>query len=391
MCSNEATCCYGNDMRDRSVYWKYNDQVAPGLADVFCDEHGEVYSILNIKQDQCATCKNETWAKAAWTCTFSEPDGTSSEVPASVFRGGDPHGITLIVTCSIPQSLLEDEHHLRSMSLEGFASYHRASYHNVSFCSYTAGLQIQLDGHRIKPSKFFLVACTQVDQHFAYLLPEWVAYHKRQGFQHFVIYTNAVTRPVRWLMRPFILEGTVSIIDWQFPGQQGKFIHQQAYENTCLRRHAGRSDWVGLMDVDEYFQPVGLHAQHTTAAWLRLRGNSSETNAFQMNTCFWGSSEDVARQQTLDAASPLTLGRYRYRSKEVEKGRRQKVIVRPNKVFYHSVHDVTSGAEMIIPNPDTEIRVAHYKLPSTSIYDTFDMSMAQWAGVVDSDLAALDD
>lgn len=48
---------------------------------------------------------------------------------------------------------------------------------------------------------------------------------------------------------------------------------------------------------------------------------------------------------------------------------------------------MTSGAQMLSPDPDTELRVARFKSPSTSTYDTYDMSMARWAAVLKHDLA----
>ena len=230
----------------------------------------------------------------------------------------------------------------------------------------------------------FLAACTQINEQFAHLLPEWVAYHTQHGFKNMYIYVNGGQRHwehVDWLLRTFIAEGLVELIDWNFQAAQG-FVHQQTQENSCIQRYRGQAQWVGLLDVDEYFQTVGLHQKATVEAWLQTQDEAKLLGGYQVESCFWGRSRDDSEQFRLDAASPISFGRYRYRASETEHNSREKCLVRPVNVDYFAVHTITAGKAMIRPKPFEEIRMAHFKLPAAWSYDTHDDSLQNWAVLV---------
>ena len=80
-------------------------------------------------------------------------------------------------------------------------------------------------------------------------LNEWVAYHLAVGIEHFYIYDNESTIPVRDTLKPYIDDGTVEVID--FPGR-GKQI--PAY-NHCLAHFGNQSRWIAVIDCDEFINP----------------------------------------------------------------------------------------------------------------------------------------
>lgn len=366
-------CVRGLDGRRRTSYWRYNDQVFPGLADVFGSQDAHVISILNLRSEVCSTCRNTLWSSATWTCSFLDANNGHKLKATGHAIARDPHRLSLVVKCAIPAAA-----QTRNMSLTGATRNHTAHYPDITYCSYDQSK----DNH-----PYFLTACTQVNAQFSHLLPEWVAYHQRQGFQHFYIYANGHGRHVRWLMHPFVRTGIVDIIDWDLPSPRGAtFVHQVSQENSCIQRFARRSKWVGLMDVDEFFHTAGGNNGATVASWLHSQSETNIHGGFQVQSCFWGSATEQSEQARLDVLSPSTLGRYKFRAPAAETDSRQKCIVRPDNVYYFSVHMITSGGTMLQPDPNSDIRVAHFKLPSQHVYDVYDSSLSQWASVVEQDL-----
>lgn len=366
-------CVRGLDNRRRTLYWRYNDQILPGLADVFGSQDAHVISILNLRSEVCSTCQNLSWSSATWTCSFLDANNGHQLKVTGHAIARDPHRLSLVVTCAIPAAA-----QTRNFSLTGATRNHIAHYPDITYCSYDNSE----DSH-----SHFLTACTQVNAQFSHLLPEWVAYHRRQGFQHFYIYANGHGRHVRWLMQPFVKTGIVDIIDWDLPSPRGAtFVHQVSQENSCIQRFVRRSKWVGLMDVDEFFHTAGGNTGISVASWLHSQSENDTHGGFQVQSCFWGSATEQSEQARLDVLSPSTLGRYRFRAPAAETDSRQKCIVRPDNVHYFSVHMITSGGKMLHPDPDSDISVAHFKLPSQRVYDVYDPSLSEWASLVEQDL-----
>ena len=83
-------------------------------------------------------------------------------------------------------------------------------------------------------------------------LREWVAFHRLMGVEHFFLYDNASTDDHAQALRPFVEDGSVSVIAWpQSPGQMAAF-------EDCLHAHRADSRWIAFIDVDEFlFAPTG--------------------------------------------------------------------------------------------------------------------------------------
>ena len=83
---------------------------------------------------------------------------------------------------------------------------------------------------------------------------ELIAYHKLQAFEHFYIYADENPAPLRRLfaLAPYIKDGLVDVIDWEWPTPG--FKHQEAQINSCVHRYRGLAKWVGFFHIDEFFQ-----------------------------------------------------------------------------------------------------------------------------------------
>lgn len=125
----------------------------------------------------------------------------------------------------------------------------------------------QLVSHRgHKPATWNqLTVCTLVRNKNEYL-PEWIEFHRIQGFDHFIIYDDASRNPSLFL-DSYIEDGIVTLIDWSTvcanvtrPLEIHGFAGcQRAAFADCQRRVVSR--WLGIFDVDEFlFAPPATNA-----------------------------------------------------------------------------------------------------------------------------------
>jgi hypothetical protein len=94
----------------------------------------------------------------------------------------------------------------------------------------------------------YLSICAILKDESAYL-PEWIAFHRAVGVEHFYLYDNESAVPVAHVLGREMSAGLVSIIRWPGKAQQGP-----AYED-CLARHRRDSAWIAFVDLDEFIVP----------------------------------------------------------------------------------------------------------------------------------------
>jgi len=100
-------------------------------------------------------------------------------------------------------------------------------------------------------------------QNEADYLKEWIEYHKLLGVQHFWIYNHLSTDHYLDVLEPYIRAGEVELIEWtvkKYPACQ-----MTAFED-CIKLAASRSQWLALIDVDEFLVP---HQHDSMLAFLK--------------------------------------------------------------------------------------------------------------------------
>jgi hypothetical protein len=211
---------------------------------------------------------------------------------------------------------------------------------------------------RRDPTQFMhLVLCTEMTADVAALVPQWVAYHRLQGVEHFYLYINDELAKVRPKLEPLVKQGIATVIDWQWPERyRGSHKFQQAEQNGCLMRMRGQARWVALTDVDEYIQCMVPGV--TVAEFLNQRNVLDHVGTLLVRAAWFGSNTNATLQAQFEATShALTLGRYRSRGK-VEG---QKMIANPRGMSYNSVHHITTGGPQHTLDPEKELRLNHFK------------------------------
>jgi hypothetical protein len=94
----------------------------------------------------------------------------------------------------------------------------------------------------------YLSVCAIVKDENSYL-PEWIAYHRAVGVEHFYIYDNESGTPVARTLGREVGQGVATVMAWKGKAQQGP-----AYED-CLARRRRDSFWIAFVDVDEFLLP----------------------------------------------------------------------------------------------------------------------------------------
>lgn len=77
-------------------------------------------------------------------------------------------------------------------------------------------------------------------------LAEWLRYHRAAGVKHFFLYNNYSDDNYAEVLRPFIEQNLVTLIEWT------RIPASPAAEEDCIRRARGSFEWVGFIDADEF-------------------------------------------------------------------------------------------------------------------------------------------
>jgi len=102
---------------------------------------------------------------------------------------------------------------------------------------------------RPKYHKEYRVSAVTIFKDEARFLSEWLEYHIMTGFDHFYMYNNNSTDDYENVLRPYIQNGIVTLIQW--PQEHGQIAaYQHFYEN-----YRSRTQWIAFLDMDEFVVP----------------------------------------------------------------------------------------------------------------------------------------
>lgn len=81
-------------------------------------------------------------------------------------------------------------------------------------------------------------------------LDEWIRYNLVIGVDHFYLYNNNSNDSFLNVLKPYIDNGIVDLIDWPFDHSQ-----MEAYED-CYNKYKNETNWLTFLDVDEFVCPI---------------------------------------------------------------------------------------------------------------------------------------
>lgn len=106
--------------------------------------------------------------------------------------------------------------------------------------------------------KYELSVCA-IFQNEAPYLKEWIEFHRLAGVQHFYLYNNLSNDDFKKVLKPYIKDKVVELIDWAYntnpDGSNWPTIEAMAHDDA-LARAKKTSKWLAIIDVDEFLFPV---------------------------------------------------------------------------------------------------------------------------------------
>lgn len=104
----------------------------------------------------------------------------------------------------------------------------------------------------------FEISIATIFRDEAPFLKEWIEFHKLIGVEHFYLYNHNSHDNFEEVLRPYIKEGVVELINWtEEPESRNQWLLvQQKMLLDAVIRTQDISKWVAFIDVDEFIFPV---------------------------------------------------------------------------------------------------------------------------------------
>jgi hypothetical protein len=98
-------------------------------------------------------------------------------------------------------------------------------------------------------SHYLSLCCIIKDEDEA--IEEWVAFHLSVGADYIIVVDNGPSQYLPDILAPYRQAGVVELVTFTARGEQ----QQRAYERV-IKKMAGKTRWLGFIDVDEFLFPV---------------------------------------------------------------------------------------------------------------------------------------
>jgi len=271
---------------------------------------------------------------------------------------------------------------LRSTWLERAAIRQELDWNN-ELCQ--AHMPVQRQDTRLHTSTLTIVTVLKNEAHN---LPEWIAYHVLQGFDHFILYDDGSTDDLQQAMSPFVSAGYVTLrsVGTLSSRRNDKDVSTQTncYSDALQRAN---SVWMAFIDVDEFIVPQ--LPNNTVASVLEEQLQDSAVGGMLLRTVLFGSSGRKASIRD----DQLVMEAYRHRADtnwlpprkdaDLMRFRQCKSVVRPDVVratsnahefeYTHGYYAVDDDGKRMcaisVFSTPTKLMLAHFKTKSLEDYE----------------------
>ena len=214
-------------------------------------------------------------------------------------------------------------------------------------------------------SRQLLTLCTSPLRDSSEYLLQWIQFHLLVGFRKFVIYNTTDTHQrlasiVEALNRKH--PNLIDVVQWNFSplhitDQEPLRYFQVEALHDCLIRYGDQSEWLGMLDLDEYVVPMPPY----TTVLQYLHENFARRIIGSVNLCSQFFCTKAANEYSAEEknTSHLVIERFTLRAPDLFKDGRQKYLYRPRFVQHLSIHRQVFGLQMVEPSPKS-IMLAHY-------------------------------
>lgn len=112
--------------------------------------------------------------------------------------------------------------------------------------------------HKPARKKYKISICA-IFKNEGLFMKEWIEYHLLIGVEHFYLYNNLSDDNYQDLLKPYVDNGTVTLIEWPVP-----FAQTKAYID-CYNKYRQETEWIAYIDLDEF---ICLREQNDIKEWI---------------------------------------------------------------------------------------------------------------------------
>lgn len=95
----------------------------------------------------------------------------------------------------------------------------------------------------------YRVSVLAIFKNEARYFPEWIEFHKIVGVDHFYLYNNNSDDNYEEVLKPYIEEGSVTLVQW--PKNQAQM---ECYQDG-IAKFREETEWMAIIDLDEFIVP----------------------------------------------------------------------------------------------------------------------------------------
>ena len=217
----------------------------------------------------------------------------------------------------------------------------------------------------LNSSQQVLTLCTSPLHNGAAYLTQWIQFHVLVGFSKFVVYNTTDTNRslisvVNVINR--IYPNLVDVVQWNFSSlgltdlTPTRYFQAEAVHD-CLIRYGDQSEWLSMLDLDEYFVPVLPYT--TVLQYLHENFGHRVMGSVNLWSQFFCTQATDKYTSEENDTSRLVIERFVFRAADRHKGGREKYLYRPRFVQYLSIHHQIVGLSKEEP-PQNALMLAHY-------------------------------
>ena len=210
-----------------------------------------------------------------------------------------------------------------------------------------------------------LTLCTSPLHNKAKYLTQWIEFHRLVGFRKFVIYnTSDINDHLASVLSAYTRKypNLIDVVQWNFSTLGLVDVLPRRYFQTealhdCLIRYGDQTEWLGMLDPDEYIVP--LHPYETVVDYIHYNFGRRIIGSINLWSQFF--CTEVPDKYTSDEndTNRLTIERFTYRASRRYKSGREKYLYRPRFVQYLSIHHQIVGLSKQ-QSSEKHIALVHY-------------------------------
>ena len=144
--------------------------------------------------------------------------------------------------------------------------------------------------------KKYNVSICAIFKNEAPYLKEWLEFNRIVGVDHFYLYNNNSEDDYFRVLKPYVEEGLVTLVDWPYNQKQ-----MECYQ-ACIKNYAGDTKWLGFIDIDEFVVP-----KSTDNVYDFLRNYEKKAGAVNIYWRLFGTSGRIDRELSSLVSEDFTV------------------------------------------------------------------------------------